>query len=186
MQKVLKGFWHYVETWRHTFLHRRVVRWRGTWLQNGYCRDCRYCCGPQDSSVPFPMALLPSQIRPDLERDFFLLDADIAYIGAQGCKADTARGCRLPLILRPVACGLFPLVLVNGGLHLYKTCPAVLFTPLVRFAGLGLEAAHFLRGFSLKELQHISLDLPCETLVRDYIDLRISLFDADGKTKILR
>ncbi len=186
MRKAPKGFWHYLETWRGLFPRRRSVRWRGTWLQNGYCRDCRYCCGPQDSSVPFPMALLPSQIRPDLDKDFFLLDGDTAYIGAQGCKSDTARGCRLPLALRPVACGLCPLVLANGGLFLYKTCPAVLFTPLLRFADLGLEAAHFLRRFSLEELRHISLELPCETLSRDYIDLRISLFDAEGSAEILR
>ena len=85
-----------------------------------------------------------------------------------------------------MACGLFPLVLVNGGLYLYKTCPAVLFSPLIRFADLGLEAARYLVGFSLEELRHISLTLPCETLARDYIDLRISLFDADGKTEMLR
>ena len=78
MRKAPKGFWHYLETWRELFPRKRALRWRGTWLQNGYCRDCRYCCGPQDSSVPFPMALLPSQIRPDLEKDFYLLDADTA------------------------------------------------------------------------------------------------------------
>lgn len=185
MQKTPRGFWHYVDRWRELFPRKRGLRWRGNWLQNDYCRDCRYCCGPQDSAVPFPMALLPSQIHPGLEKDFYLLDADTAYIGAKGCKSDTPHGCRLPLEQRPVACGLFPLVLSNGGLYLYKTCPAVLFSPLIRFADLGLEAASFLRGFSLAELKHISLELPCEKLARDYIDLGISLFDADGKTEIL-
>lgn len=185
MHKMPRGFWHYVDRWREIFPRKRRLSWRDNRLQNGYCRDCRYCCGPQDSLVPFPMALLPSQIRPDLNKDFYLLDSDTAYIGSQGCKSDTPHGCRLSLAQRPVACGLFPLVLVNGSIYLYKTCPAVLFTPLVRFADLGLEAARFLLGFNLTELRHISLDLPCETLAQNYIDLRISIFDANGKTEIL-
>lgn len=180
MQKLQKGFWHYLEFWRALFPRRRALRWRETWLQNGYCRDCRYCCGPQDSNEPFPMALLPGQIHPHLSDDFYLLNADTAYLDARGCKADTDHGCRLRLTQRPVACGLFPLVLVNGGLYLYKTCPAVIFTPLDRLVDLGLEAARWLTGFSLTDLLHISLDIPAQTLAERYISLNISLFDANG------
>ena len=158
MQKLQKGFWHYLELWRALFPRRRPLRWRGDWLQNGYCRDCRYCCGPQDSNAPFPMALLPGQLRPNLSDDFY----------------------RLMRAQRPVACGLFPLVPANGGLYLYKTCPAVIFTPLDRLADLGLEAARWLSGFNLADLRHISLELPLRTLADDYISLDITLFDENG------
>lgn len=180
MQKAQKGFWHYLELWRTLFRRRRSLRWRGTWLQNGYCRDCRYCCGPQDSNEPFPMALLPAQIHPHLSDDFYLLDADTAYLDARGCKASTDHGCRLELAQRPVSCGLFPLVPANGGLYLYKTCPAVILTPLNDLAALGLEAARWLNGFTLAELRHISLDIPAQTLAERYISLNISLFDASA------
>ncbi len=60
MQKLHKGFRYYFECWRALFPCRRALRWRGTWLQNEYCRDCQCCCGPQDSNEPFPMALLPT------------------------------------------------------------------------------------------------------------------------------
>ena len=45
-----KGFWDYLSHWQKVFPRRRAVSWREGWLQNGYCRDCRYCCGPQDSN----------------------------------------------------------------------------------------------------------------------------------------
>lgn len=175
-----KGFWHYLELWRERFPRRRPLHWRGDWLQNGYCRDCRYCCGPQDSNTPFPMALLPSQLHANLEDDFYLLNADTAYLDARGCKADTDHGCRLPHAQRPVACGLFPLVLANGSLYLYKTCPAVIFTPLERLAALGLEAGRWLTGFSLENLRHISLDMGEQTLAERYISLSIGIFDENG------
>ncbi|MGE9984504.1 hypothetical protein [Desulfovibrio sp. SGI.169] len=180
MQKAQKGFWHYLEFWRALFRRRRSLRWRGTWLQNGYCRDCRYCCGPQDSNEPFPMALLPAQLHSRLGDDFYLLNADTAYLDGRGCKASTSHGCRLELTQRPVACGLFPLVPANGGLYLYKTCPAVILTPLNELAALGLEAARRLTGFTLSDLRHISLDIPARTLAERYISLNISLFDANG------
>lgn len=181
MERTARGFWHYLDTWRGRFGRRRSLRWRDSWLSNGYCRDCRYCCGPQDSATPFPMPLLPAQIRPHLDRDFYLLNPTTPYIGKQGCKSDTSHGCRLCAAEKPVACGLFPIVFANGALYLYQTCPAVLFTPLARWADFGLEAAHYLLGFSLEELHHLSLHLECETLARNYIDLHILLFDGNGK-----
>ncbi|WP_300906847.1 hypothetical protein [uncultured Desulfovibrio sp.] len=180
MQKLHKGFRYYFECWRALFPCRRALRWRGTWLQNEYCRDCQYCCGPQDSNEPFPMALLPAQIHPGLSDNFYMLNADTAYLDARGCKASTDHGCRLELAQRPVSCGLFPLVPANGGLYLYKICPAVLFTPLNELADLGLEAARWLTGFTLMDLRHISLDIPAQTLAERYISLNISLFDLNG------
>lgn len=65
-----KGFWDYLSHWQKVFPRRRAVNWREGWLQNGYCRDCRYCCGPQDSNELFPMGLLPSSCAPVLPTTF--------------------------------------------------------------------------------------------------------------------
>ena len=89
-----KGFWDYLAHWQKMFPRRRTVSWRDGWLQNGYCRDCRYCCGPQDSNEPFPMGLLPDQLRPGLANDFFLLTRDTAFMDGRGCRSCTSQGCR--------------------------------------------------------------------------------------------
>ncbi|MDR3358684.1 MAG: hypothetical protein LBN96_07550 [Desulfovibrio sp.] len=170
-----RDFQYYLELWRRTFPRRRKLLWRDTWLRNGYCRDCRYCCGPQDDPTPFPMALLPGQLRPGLDEDFYLLAGDTAYIADRGCKARGDGGCRLTREKRPVACSLFPLVLANGGLYLYKICPAVIFTPLAELSALGRDAAAWLAGFRPAELRHVSLDLPARTLAERYIYLDIAV-----------
>ncbi|MDR3363255.1 MAG: hypothetical protein LBO64_10540 [Desulfovibrio sp.] len=175
-----KDFWHYAAVWRARFSRRRRLQWRGNWLQNGYCRDCRYCCGPQDSDEPYYMALMPDQIRPDLDEDFYLFNSDTAYMDARGCKSATQRGCRLDRSKRPHACGIFPLVPANGGLYLYKICPAVLFTPLITFAEIGLEAARWLAEFNPADLGHISLNLSSETLARGYISLDVRVISKDA------
>ncbi|GFH62852.1 MAG: conserved hypothetical protein [Candidatus Desulfovibrio kirbyi] len=175
-----KGFWRYLALWRARFPRRRSLRWRGSWLQNDYCRDCRFCCGPQDSGDPFYMALLPEQIRPNLSEDFYLFDRATAFMDARGCKAATERGCRLERVRRPPACGIFPLVLANGCLYLYKICPAVLLTPIAAFAEIGLEAARRLAGLRVEDARHISLGLSVETLARSYISLDIRIFDEKG------
>ncbi len=173
-------FWKYFNKWQPLFAETRTLLWRGEWLDNPYCPDCRYCCGPQDSDTPFPMGLLPWQLRPNLADDFYLLNGDTAYLAAKGCKSDGPCGCKLERIKRPVACGLFPLVLANGALYLYKTCPAVLAVPLYRFFELGRDAAIYLHNFSDAELRHIALNLSLETLAANYIDLEIRLFAADA------
>ncbi|MDR2744506.1 MAG: hypothetical protein LBB66_04835 [Desulfovibrio sp.] len=172
---VQRDFQYYLNLWRRSFPRRRKLLWRDIWLLNGYCRDCRYCCGPQDNPEPFPMALLPRQVRPDLGEDFYLFADDMAYIADRGCKAHGGRGCRLARERRPVACCLFPLVLANGGLYLYKTCPAVIFTPLADLFDAGRSAATWLAGFSPAELSHISLSLPAQTLAKRYIYLDIAV-----------
>ena len=126
------------------------------------------------------MGLLPDQVRPGLAEDFYLLTRDTAYMDARGCRACSSRGCRLPRPQRPVACGLFPFVLNSGGMYLYKTCPAVAFTPLNDLFSLGREAADWLAEFPLQDLRHIALDLPAHVLAERYISLNLDIFDADG------
>lgn len=181
MKMAENGFWSYLDKWRKITDGQEPLEWLGTWLKNSWCGKCRFCCGPQDSPEPFPMALLPAQLRPDLDQDFYLLDHDMAYIGAKGCKACTDKGCRLKRAEKPVACGLFPIVLANGRLYLYQTCPAVIFLPLAHFCSLAKDVAAMLDKFSFDELRHISIDLPQHVLASKYIDLHIRIFDSNGK-----
>lgn len=127
------------------------------------------------------MPLLPGQVNAHTPEDFYLLDEATPYIGPQGCKSASASGCRLPPEKKPVACGLFPLVLINGKIYLYQNCPAVLFTPLARFLELAEYAAERLAAYSLADLRRLSLSMPCETLAAKYIDLHITVFDNSGK-----
>ncbi len=108
------------------------------------------------------MALLPGQISGRTPDDFYLLNKNTACLGKEGCKSETGKGCRLPRELRPVACGLFPIVLANGRLYLYKTCPAVVFNTLDELAMLAEKAAGWLANFPLDELRHLSLNLSSE------------------------
>ena len=172
-----KGFWEYLAHWQKMFPRRRTVSWRNGWLQNGYCRDCRYCCGPQDFDEPFPMGLLPDQLRPGLANDFFLLTKDTAFMDGRGCRSCTSQGCRLPRPDRPVACGLFPFVLTAGELYLYQIGPASMFTPLAHMAEMGREAAAWLAKFSQREQEHIALNLPADVLTDRYIKLHISVYN---------
>lgn len=175
------GFWEYVEKWRKEFAHNYELNWEKYWIENGYCSKCRFCCGPQDSDVPFPMPLLPAQKRAGLEQDFQLLDSMTPYLAAEGCKSCGSKGCALTLSEKPLACGFFPIVLINGSLYLYKNCPAVIYTPLIRFLDLGLKVAEFLIDLDLADLKRLSLWLNCDVLSRFYIDLRIRIFKADTK-----
>lgn len=186
MERIADGFWDYVEKWEKEFPAPRSIWWNKNWIENDYCADCRFCCGPQDSDTPFPMPLLPRQLNGREQENFYLLDASTPYLARKGCKADTPHGCRLKLEEKPVACGLFPIVLVNGSLWLYQNCPAVLFSPLVEFLRLGRTAAEWLQQFSWAELRHLSLWLTDTILARNYIDLRIQIFDEKRKKLILR
>lgn len=177
----MNSFWDYVNRWNQIFPESRALRWENDWLENDYCADCRFCCGKQDSATPFPMPLLPGQYRSDLEHDFHLLDSLTPYLSTPGCRSCTDTGCRLSHGQKPVACGLFPVVLVNGGLYLYMNCPAVMFLPLIRFFELGQKAASMLMDLEFADLRRLSLWLGPETLSRSYIDLRIRLFDERGK-----
>lgn len=179
------GFWDYAERWQKDFRDDRPLIWENYWIQNGFCADCRFCCGPQDSDTPFPMPLLERQKRDHLDRDFHLLDSLTPYLAAQGCKSCGLRGCQLKLAEKPLACGFFPIVLANGALYLYKNCPAVIFSPLIRFMELGRKVGEYLIGMNLEELRRLSLWLDCDTLSSSYFDLRISLFKGDVKELVL-
>ena len=170
-----KDIWHYLRLWRQCFPHRRKLAWRASWLQNGYCRDCRYCCGPQDSPTPYPMRLLPHQVGPETGQYLYLSDTHTAILDQCGCKALGPRGCSLERSLRPVACGLFPLVPTTAGLFLYKTCPAVLLTPLAQWLDLAREAGTFLDAMPPEHLQRICLTIPIEELAESHISLHIPL-----------
>lgn len=176
------GFWDYVERWRKTFDGQSgTISWNKNWLENSWCGKCRFCCGPQDSDYPFPMALLPGQTGPATPNDFHLLDASTACLAKEGCKSDGPCGCRLPLEKKPIACGLFPIVLVNGCLYLYQNCPAVVFTPLAGFMEIAQKAADMLIGLPFDDLRHLSIWLCCDALAKSYIDLHIRIFSWHGK-----
>lgn len=185
MNIVPDGFWDYAERWRKVFRENRPVEWEKYWIENSFCQDCKFCCGPQDSDVPFPMPLLVKQHREKLEEDFHLLDSLTPYLAAAGCKSCGDKGCRLKLDEKPLACGFFPIVLANGRLYLYKNCPAIIFSPLMRFMELGRKVADYLLNFDISELKRLSLWLNCDTLSRSYIDLRIGLFHEGKKELIL-
>ena len=149
-----KSSWHYWQQWRQRFSLQRDVHFDQGILSNDYCRDCRYCCGPQDCATPFPMKLLPSQQHAHLERDFFLLAPDTACLDDRGCKSCGPEGCLLPRQRRPVACSLFPLVLLDTGLYLYKICPAVFFLPLDRWLVMAREAVNWLVTLAPEAARH--------------------------------
>ena len=170
-----KDIRYYLQLWRKRFSQPRAVRWHDGWLENDYCPDCRYCCGPQDSPEPYPMALLPEQLRPQNCEDFYMADSHTAYLDQRGCKACGSSGCRLERRWRPLACGLFPIVPASNGLYLYKTCPAVLLLPLALWLDLGLAVARHLQTLSPKSRQHISLCLTPEKLADSFISLHTAL-----------
>lgn len=169
-------YWNRLPAWRKQFPEKEILEWRGDWLENGYCSGCRLCCGPQGLDAPFPMALMPDQTGPENEKDFYMLDAATASLDGRGCKSSTAHGCRLPRHKRPPACGLFPFVLANGGIYLYKSCPAALFTPMVELAKMAKDAAAHLRSWDSENLRHLSLELFPSVLAEKYIDMNIQLF----------
>lgn len=170
-----KSSWHYWQQWRQRFSLQRDVHFDQGILSNDYCRDCRYCCGPQGCATPFPMKLLPSQQHDHLERDFFLLAPDTACLDDRGCKSCGPEGCLLPRQRRPVACSLFPLVLLDTGLYLYKICPAVFFLPLDRWLVMAREAVNWLVTLAPEDLKQLAIHIP-EAIVRErFIDLELPL-----------
>lgn len=164
--------------WRALFAGTvRPFRWTEGSLDNGYCAECRHCCGPQpDGDAPYPMPLLPSQLRPDLADDFHLLSPSVACLDQRGCKALGDAGCRLDRRRRPPSCNLFPLILHKGELYFYQICPAVLFSTLDALLDIGETAARDLqRLYTPDELQAISAPLAPETLVHKCISLDLRL-----------
>lgn len=177
------GLWNYLDKWKKIFKEKRPLHWRGSWLDNAWCGECRFCCGPQGTDKPFPMPLLDSQMQPGYKEHFYFLNDSTAYLAEKGCRSDSVNGCVLKREERPVACGLFPIVMANGHLYLYLNCPAALFVPLAWFYETAMEIANWLLGFSLEDLRHLSLELDCDTLSKKYVDLHIQIFNDAGKSK---
>lgn len=166
--------------WRARFAAgRRAFRWVEDRLDNGYCAECRHCCGPQpEGDAPYPMPLLPSQRRPDLADDFYLLSPSVACLDQRGCKALTPTGCRLERRRRPPACNLFPLIINEGALYFYQICPAVLFADLDTLLRIGEDAARDLpRLYTPDELRAISTPLTPESLIHKCISLDIRIYE---------
>lgn len=171
------NYFDYINQWRGVFdKTANRVAWKGEWLENSFCALCRRCCGPQDEEEPYPMALLPSQLHSGLEEDFYLLDPETACLDRRGCKSFSPNGCRLPRASRPLACGLFPIVLANGCLYLYAICPAALYVPLMEWTSLAERAGEWLSTLPTADFRRISLNVPAATLADRYIPMHIRLF----------
>ena len=152
------------------------VRFEKHFLDNGFCGECRLCCGPQPGDEPYPMALLDSQLSTKTRETFYLLDAKTACLDERGCKALGATGCTLKREERPPACGLFPLVLMDGSLYLYRICPASLFIPMVTWLDLGQKALNWLASLPLTDQRRIAIHLPEHLLLERYSPLYLRLF----------
>lgn len=177
------GFWEKLKGWEE--LSPGIVEWKDGWLQNGFCGNCRLCCAPQGDDEPFPMPLLPSQVTDEISTNFYLLENGVPYIGKDGCKSLGCEGCRLSRREKPIACGLFPLVLVEGKLYLYQNCPAVLKTPLESFMRFARKAGEMLLKYTFEDLRTISIKMPCETLSSKYIDMHVRIFNREGMSLVL-
>lgn len=170
-----------LEEWQKIFPERRSLDWKNGRLENGYCKDCRLCCGPQGDDKPFPMALLDEQLAPDAAKHFYLLEPRVAYLGREGCKSLGKNGCLLPLKKRPPACGLFPIVLIDGRLYLYKRCPAAMLADAEEFAALASHAEKYLKSLGEHSARAISISVDPSELKEKYADLGIEIFSRGEK-----
>ncbi|MDO5538059.1 MAG: hypothetical protein Q4F72_11095 [Desulfovibrionaceae bacterium] len=162
----------YHQMWSERFPEPRPVGFEGTVFRNAYCPDCRFCCAPQaEGDKPFPMALLDRQISGRTPEDFYMLDSHTACLDQRGCRALTDRGCRLENELRPVACNLFPYVLVGMRLYLYLICPASMLLAEERLRAVGSEVHAWLKTLPREDLERISISIAAEDLAARYADL---------------
>ena len=161
----------YLRLWRSLFPEPRRVAFAAGSLVNEYCPACGFCCGPQEEATPFPMPLLDAQISARTPEDFHLLDPRTACLDGRGCKSLGETGCRLPRSLRPVACNIFPVVLVDCGLYLYRVCPAVMLTPEAAMRAIARQVQDYLNGFAASDLARLAITLPAEDLAAKYLNL---------------
>lgn len=169
----------YLRLWRRLFPEPRRVAFAAGSLVNEYCPACGFCCGPQEEELPFPLPLLDAQISDRTPEDFYLLDPRTACLDRRGCKALGAEGCRLPRSLRPVACNIFPVVLVGEELYLYRICPAVMLTPEATMPAIARQVRDYLNGFSHSELEHLAIRRPAEDLAAKYRALGLPVWGRD-------
>lgn len=175
MDNDVKDEAYYRKLWTGMFPVRLKVALEDGVLVNDYCPQCRFCCGPQDEEKPFPMALLDRQISARTPDDFYLLDSRTASLDRRGCKALGPDGCRLERALRPLACGLFPLVLVNRCLYLYKICPASMLEPLELFQDMAAQVKAMLDALPCADVDRISIARDPEDLKTKYLDLGLEV-----------
>lgn len=162
------------EKWTALFPDKHSMGFAGGVVSNPYCPQCRFCCGPQEETEPFPMALLDSQISARTKDDYYLLDEHTAALDQRGCRALGPCGCRLDNALRPFACNIFPYVLVNGRLYLYRVCPASLFAGEDELLELGRKVHAWLASLSAADVERISITRSDQDLADKYLDLGLA------------
>ena len=163
----------YRDLWRRRFREPRPLTFQNNVLKNTYYPDCGFCCGPQSETEPFPMALLESQISARTANDFYLLDRHTASLDQRGCKSLGPAGCRLPQELRPVACNIFPVVLIQEGLYLYRICPAVTLNPKAELRAMALHVQAWLNALPQAAIRRIAISRTAAELAGKYLDLRL-------------
>ena len=168
-----------LEEWLEVSWKDPSVSWQETWLENGFCQDCRFCCGPQPGDSPYPMPLLPEQLAARVDDRLYMLDSTTAVLDERGCKALGAHGCQLSRSERPLSCGLFPLVLCRGRLYLYTVCPASFFLPLKEWFLLARKAAAFLLRLGQEDQRRLSITLSDAFLRERCVALSVTLFSDD-------
>ncbi len=165
-----------IREWKRQFPRERDVSVRDGVLLNDYCRDCLFCCGPQPvSDKPFPMKLLDRQISEDTPRHFYLLNAHTASLDSRGCLALGQCGCSLERGDRPVACNLFPFVVIDRKLFLYRRCPVSFLLPPAKRKALARALSRWLRCQAPEDLRRISLHIRPGILKRAYEDMGLPL-----------
>ncbi len=169
--------WVRIREWKRSFPRERDVAVSEGVLLNDYCRDCLFCCGPQPADdEPFPMKLLDRQISGDTPRRFHMLDEHTACLDSRGCLALGKGGCCLERPLRPVACNLFPFVVIDLRLYLYRRCPVSVLLPPAKKKSLARALALWLRNcMAPADLLRISLHVRAQDLKRAYEDMRLPL-----------
>lgn len=163
------------EKWRSQFPVPRKISFSAPTLDNPYCKDCRLCCGPQPEEQPFPMALLDSQIGPQTIDRFYMLDEHTASLDRRGCKALGACGCQLERGDRPPACNLFPFVIVDMRLYLYRVCPASMLSSKEEITASAGRASEWINSLPAADVRRISISRSPEDLKEKYLDLGISV-----------
>ena len=159
---------------------RMAVHVRDGVLYNDFCRDCRFCCGPQPAAdKPFPMKLLDSQLESMERSRFYWLNTHTACLDSRGCPSLGEGGCLLERADRPVACNIFPFVVINGRLFLYLHCPLSAALAPAQKKSLARALARRLRLMPAVDLSRISLRRNPRKLKRAYEDLHLPL--AEGR-----
>ncbi len=121
------------------------------------------------------MPLLPSQCAAGADQVLYMMDAETAVLDERGCKALGKDGCSIAHALRPVACGLFPIVLMEGWLYLYTLCPASLLVPFMTWFSMAESVAGWLKALPADDCARLSLIVPQDAINR-FIPFHLQIF----------